>query len=241
MIKCVHCLQELAKKTKDHVFPSSWYPDSTPTSVQRWTVPSCLCCNGTYGALEKELFIRLAICVDPTKAEASGISKKALRSLGIGVKDATSGESAHRESLRKRIMAETHPLAQAGDLTLLPGVGPHSGFKLEEQRVIEIPYELMHCVCGKVLRGCEYKMGNKRYIEEPYRLEIHFAHDGEVKGVTATCESIPAFTLGPGFEVRRAQTPPNEPYATFYRVMIWGTIKIYATVGRDEDLAAPLT
>jgi len=191
--------------------------------------------------LEKELFIRLAICVDPTKAEASGISKKALRSLGIGVKNAACEESVHREALRKRIMAETQPLAQAGDLPLLPGVGPHPGFKVEEQRAIEIPYELMHSVCGKVLRGCEYKMGKKRYIEEPYRLEIYFAHDDDVKDVTATCESIPAFTLGPGFEVRRAQTPPNEPYAAFYRVMIWGTIKIYATVGTDEDLAPPLT
>src|SRR5712664_2404712 len=86
-MKCVHCFIELNEKTKDHVFPTSWYPDTTPTQVQRWTVPSCARCNGTLGRIERELFVRLALGTDPTKAEASGMSKTALRSLGIGVGD----------------------------------------------------------------------------------------------------------------------------------------------------------
>jgi 5-methylcytosine-specific restriction endonuclease McrA len=72
-VQCVHCLKPLEKKTKDHVFPSSWYPETTPANIQRWTVPSCAECNGKFGEMEKELFIRAVICVGPVKGEAAGL------------------------------------------------------------------------------------------------------------------------------------------------------------------------
>src|SRR5580698_10012057 len=82
--RCVHCRLKLQKKTKDHVFPDSWYPASTPGNVQRWTVPSCRQCNKDLGALENEVFVPLAMCIDPRKIAAAGISKRALGSLGVG-------------------------------------------------------------------------------------------------------------------------------------------------------------
>lgn len=236
-MKCVHCLQELIKKSKDHVFPSSWFTDNTPASVQRWTVPSCPTCNGTFGEQEKELFIRLAICIDPTKAEASGIAKNALKSLGVGVKNIEPEERDHRMALRKRILAETRPFGQTGDLTLMPGLELHPGFTAEQQRAVMIPYELLKRVCGKVLRGCEYKLGNKRYIEDPYHLEIYFVRDRDIKDATSVFETIRPVNLGPGFEVRRGETLSPERRVVLYRLMIWGTIKIYASVGKEEDLA----
>jgi hypothetical protein len=84
-MRCVHCRKAIKKKTKDHVFPRSWYPKTTPANVQRWTVPSCADCNGKFGELEKELFIKAAMCVGPVKAEAAGLSRKAVESLGVGV------------------------------------------------------------------------------------------------------------------------------------------------------------
>jgi hypothetical protein len=60
-MRCVHCGNELADETRDHVFPASWYPSTTPPEVQRWTVPSCTKCNGGLGKMERELFIRLAM------------------------------------------------------------------------------------------------------------------------------------------------------------------------------------
>src|SRR5215831_12374580 len=60
----------LTAKTYDHVSPSCWYPDSTPSNVQRWTVPSCSRCNRELGAVEQELLLRLGLCVDPHKTAA---------------------------------------------------------------------------------------------------------------------------------------------------------------------------
>ena len=132
--RCVHCLEQITTgQTKDHVFPSSWYPNTTPNKVQRWTVPSCSGCNGTFGELEKELFIRLAICIDPTKAEASGISKDALRSMGIGVQELNPEERAYRTALLNKILGDSVPLKDIGDVPLVPGLEPHAGFS-EDKR-----------------------------------------------------------------------------------------------------------
>lgn len=81
--RCIHCREVLVKATGDHVFPSSWYPDVTPSNIQWWKAPSCKRCNGQFGAMEQDLLVRFGLCIDPRKAAASGISKKALSALGI--------------------------------------------------------------------------------------------------------------------------------------------------------------
>ena len=80
----------------------SWYPETAQQRSQRWTVPSCGTCNNKLGAMEKEVFNRLALCVDPRKAEAAGLSAKAIRSMGIGVEglNLTRPRTDGRKSLR---------------------------------------------------------------------------------------------------------------------------------------------
>jgi len=218
------------------VFPSSWYPDGTAVNVQRWTVPSCRKCNGKFGELEKELFAVLALCIDPTKAEAAGISKKALASMGIGAANLSTEEKAHRKAFQKRILGTMKPLDELTDVPFLPTLGPHRGFSATEQRSIEFSGETLKLVSEKVLRGCEYKLNNKRYVEEPYRLEVYFPREDGMDHVSAILAQVPATTLGPGFEVKRCATRPEECYAVLYRVTVWGTVRIYASIGREEDL-----
>jgi hypothetical protein len=87
-LRCVHCgglfvdkPNDPMSRSVDHVFPTSWFPDSTAGTVQRWTVPSHRECNTDLGAIEKGVFLRLAMCVDRRKIQASGVAQKALRSL----------------------------------------------------------------------------------------------------------------------------------------------------------------
>jgi hypothetical protein len=236
-VRCVHCCTVPDRnRTRDHVFPSSWYPDGTPSAVQRWTVPSCAACNGKFGKLEKELFAALAVCIDPTKAEAAGISRKALTSMGIGVGNLSAEEEVHRAAFKKKILSSMKPLDAPTDVPLLPNLGPHDGFSTEGQTQIEFSADTLLLVSEKVIRGCEYKLNNKKYIEEPYRLEVYFPHDDGIDDVSAAFAKVPAATLGPGFEVKRCSTRPEECYAVLYRVIIWGTVNIYASIGCDEDL-----
>src|SRR5580704_2378724 len=63
--KCVHCLKDVDARNSDHVFPESWYPDSTPPGVEKWQIPSCIRCNSDYGKLEQDFFVKVGLCLDP--------------------------------------------------------------------------------------------------------------------------------------------------------------------------------
>jgi len=153
-VRCVHCSQPITEQTKDHVFPKSWYPVTTPPGVQRWTVPSCKKCNWELGKIERELFIRLALCLDPNKAEASGLSSKAIRSMGIGAEGISLKESLHRRFLKVKIIRSMRRY-ELGTETL-PGLGVHSGFPEHELLAIGIPEEQLRAVATKIVRGCEF-------------------------------------------------------------------------------------
>jgi len=37
--RCIHCLEEFSSLTSDHVFPDSWYPETTPDNLEKWQMP----------------------------------------------------------------------------------------------------------------------------------------------------------------------------------------------------------
>ena len=128
-------------------------------------------------------------------------------------------------------------LSDLGDTPLVPGLGAYPGFAADQQIAITVSDELLHGVSGKVLRGCEYKLNNSAYIEPPYELRIYFAHDRGIEDATRLIEKMGVTTLGPGFEVRRGQSLPEEgQHIVLYRVTIWETLKIYATIAQEELL-----
>jgi|SRR5579859_2248402 len=232
-MRCVHCLSLLEKKTKDHVFPSSWYPATTPEKIQRWTVPSCGECNGKYGEMEKELFIRAAMCVGPLKAEAAGLSRKAVESLGVGVSGLSPEEKKHREALKKKIVGELEPYV-AGTPTF-PGLGLHKGFSPHQQYMVKIPEVLLKEVAGKIVRGCEYVLGNQRLTEDPAHLRIYFAEENSIQDVLRVFDKFGAAThLGPGFRVTRA-VAHDDHRLVMYKIDIWGTWSIFAVIGPPDN------
>lgn len=228
-IRCVHCGEALAKETADHVFPKSWYPDTTDPEVQRWTVPSCDRCNNKLGALEKAVFSRLALCVDPRKQEAAGIAAKVRRSMGIGVEGLAAKEAEHRRALKLKIIGATTPY-KAGSETL-PGLGPHMGFPEDELHQIGIPAGPLIEVAKKIVRGCEYVLTG-RIVDEPYDVEIYFVLAHEVPDQLLQALGSPNATqthLGPGFSVTRVAAH-DEPNSVIYKIVLWDTLVIYASI-----------
>ncbi len=233
--RCVHCGQPLAEETRDHVFPKSWYPETTAVETQRWTVPSCGICNNELGRKEKEVFSRLVLCVDPRLAEAAGLSAKAMRSMGIGAEGLSPEEAKHRRAQKLKIIGATRPY-QAGTATL-PGLGPHPGFRDEELIQIEIPADPLREVAKKMVRGCEYVLAG-RIVEKPYDVGIYFVHEHEVPDQLVRAFQGPSANtthLGPGFSVIRAAAH-DEPNAVTYKIIVWGTLVIYAVILPEFDL-----
>ncbi len=178
--------------------------------------------------MEKELFIRAALCAGPVKGEAAGLSKKAVQSLGVGVSGLTDKEKKHREALRNKILKETKPYEPSHNESILPGLGLHSGFPEDQQYSIPIPEALLKEVAGKIVRGCEYMLGNGRIIENKGDLRIYFAHNHEIQDVLSVFKKFGSSThLGPGFRVTRAAAH-DDPSVVMYKIDVWETWSIYA-------------
>src|ERR1700680_4718573 len=102
--KCVHCLQEVEERNSDHVFPLSFYPDSTPPNLEKWQIPSCIPCNSDYGKLEQDLSLKVGLCLDPFDPASASIVQKALRSLKPAAARDTR-DARHRHHKRQKLLS----------------------------------------------------------------------------------------------------------------------------------------
>jgi hypothetical protein len=166
--RCIHCLKLTDSPEADHVFPSSWYPDNTPPTVQRWTAPACPTCNRAFGELEKDLLLRMVLCTAPDSVATSGLATRVFKSMGLQCGQLSEHEKAVRAKQLQKIRSELIPVADAGNLKgRIAGLGPPPD---EEQGpAIPIPYASLSIMAEKIARGCEFKFEKrKRYVEPPY-------------------------------------------------------------------------
>ncbi len=229
--RCVHCLRLTDSSTADHVFPSSWYPDTTPAAVQRWTVPCCSECNRELGKLERDLLVRLILCVNPKSEAASGLASKALRSLGIDASELSEREKIHRRRFRDKIRSELMPQADlAGKPGRIPGLGPSEGS--ESQWSIPIPWAGLAIVAEKIVRGCEYKIRD-RLVEPPYGMRIFVSPSDFVPEPYASASRV--FEFGPGCSFRRlfAREDLN---VVLYWISVWNTLHFNVKIDLEDEL-----
>jgi hypothetical protein len=229
--RCVHCLRPSESVTADHVFPSSWYPDTTPASVQRWTVPACSECNRELGRLEKDLLVRLVLCVNPKSHAVSGLASKALRSLGIEGNELSEPEKSHRRKLRDKIRSELMPHAElVGKPGKIPGLSPPEGS--ESPWSIPIPWAGLAIIAEKIVRGCEYKL-NSRFVELPYGMRIFVSSTDFVPEPYASASR--SYELGPGCNVRRLFAT-EDPNVVLYWISIWNTLNFDVKIDLEDEL-----
>jgi hypothetical protein len=229
--RCVHCLRLTESITADHVFPNSWYPDTTPPTVQRWTAPSCPECNRVRGQLEKDLLIRLVLCINPKSEAASGLASKALRSLGLDVEDLSEREKAHRDKLKAKIRSELMPYADVAEKPgAIPGLGPHEDQSV--QWAIPIPWAGLSIVSEKIVRGCEYKL-KERFVENPYGIRTFINRSGGVPQPFAS--HVEFFDFGPGCNIRRVFAT-EDPQVVRYWISIWDCLHFDVRIDLEDEL-----
>src|ERR1700761_1897892 len=237
-LRCIHCGNHVDETTKDHVFPASWYPETTPEDTQRWTAPSCGKCNNSLGSMENKVFSRLILCVDPQKPEAAGLYAKLKRSLGMGVVDLNENEIAHREKQKSGLIAAIRPHTPESSASILPGLGSHPGFKDEDLPQIRIPGDLLLKVYEKIVRGAEYVLAG-RTVENPYSVQIYFVHEHNIPEDLARGLESPAAEdvhVGPGFRVVRVAAH-HERYTVAYEITLWGSAYFFAFITNRSEAA----
>lgn len=226
--RCVHCLKENVPRNWDHVFPQSWYPDSTPLNMEKWSIPTCYKCNSEYGRLENELLTQLAICVDPKAAESSGIVANVLR--GLDPKHASNEKDAGaRQRKRDRFLAG---LLQGADIPtegIYPGLGERWGRPAGSGIVVRIPERSFQLLAEKLARGIA-SVEDGKFIEATHSIDFYAVDDGDAAEVKALLAQHGAeYARGPGLKIIRAVLQ-EDGVSSIMSIEIWGTIKMYVVV-----------
>lgn len=214
--------------TWDHLLPRAWYPATTPPELEKWQIPSCMACNQEYGRIESDLLVRFGMCLDPTKAAASGIAEKALRALDPA-QAKNSRDARARQKNRERFIAELMPVQQVPQHSVLPGFGlPLSAAQLETGGV-RIPKKGLERLAEKICRGIFY-IEERCFIEPPYEITSYVLNDAGAAYADGILERYGvSHTRGPGLVIRRAKTTDDQ-MAAMLSIEVWGQLKMHATV-----------
>lgn len=222
---CVHCLFHVEKRTWDHLFPVSWYPDTTPENLELWKFPACEPCNAEYGRLEQDLLLRAGLCLDPAILHASGIPDKVLRSIDPEhAKDEKDRRA--REARRRKILEEMFPVGEEHMQAVVPGFGPHAGAELPIG--IWVPAEALKRLIEKVARGLTY-LREERLIGPEYEIDI-FVDPTQGAVFEPLLEKFgKREERGPGITVTYA-VPHNDQTASVFSFLLWGTLRLWGIV-----------
>lgn len=226
--RCVHCLKDSDKRNWDHVFPRSWYPDTTPQNLEKWQIPSCIPCNNKYGELEEDLLGRLGLCVNPTAAASAGIAQKALRALdplqGRNPKD-----RKMRQKRRERIQKEALQGHRVTPDHIYPGFYAQPHIPLSAQYTIPISSHKLHQLAKKIVRGIFY-LEDGKYIEPPYNLQSYpVSHEHAAPTIAILDRYGQVYAREPGIIVRRA-VASEDGMSSLFSITIWEQLTLYATV-----------
>jgi len=230
--KCVHCLRDHVERNWDHVFPESWYPDTTPPNLYKWQIPSCIPCNSQLGKIEDEFLGLVALCLDPNAPASRGIVQKALRAMNPDAATTPADRKA-RASLARRVrghLLEGQAIPPEG---IYPTLGEKWGRSAGQGVAVRIPAESFRRLTEKIVRGIFF-IEDKKYIEPPYRVEF-FALDD--LGAQPARELVNRFGVTyarePGVIVRRAVVP-EDGISSIFEIEFWGQFKTHASVTNEE-------
>jgi hypothetical protein len=218
--RCVYCLQFHNELTWDHVFPKSWYPDTTPENIEKWKVPACLPCNKDYGKIEEDLLIKVGLCIDPKNYRGAGIGFKAVRALR-----ADYGKNDKDANLRKQKMEKIFREAKHGkdvpDKEVYPGF-EYRGENINEKMWLLLENEKMKKLTEKIVRGIMF-IGNNTYIEDPYHIYFHAYNFDVLRNILENVYAGPfeVFDRPPGLVVLRA-IAVEDKMSGIYLIDIWG-------------------
>ncbi|SRR5216684_1576476 len=228
---CVYC-RVLPGVEDEHVFPDSWYPATTPTTVQRLTVPSCKPCNRKWKALEERIGPDMQMICSREVYGAVGVNAKQSRSWSV--QHARDTEDArHRAGKALKILhTMAWPNAHPGAPVAQVRIGARARLA-SPARVIQ-PADL-HALAEKFVRGLYYFETDGLTLPEII-IKAKIIPNALVRVVTPlkqdwarvinTFRQLPIATqLSPGLEYRRFFGAHDFQGWDF---LLWGQFEIFA-------------
>lgn len=236
--RCVHCLRDAEERNWDHVFPASWYPDSTPPNIEKWQIPACIPCNSAYGKLENDFLTKVGLCLDPYDPASASIVQTALRSMKPAAAH-NSQDASHRLNKARRVLSEVLKGDQIPTRGVYPGLGDRWPELPGERTAIHIPEESFRRITEKIVRGIFY-IEEQKFIEPPHKIEF-FALAQQDAGFLEQILSKygTVYAREPGIVVRRA-VAHEDGVSSLFAIEFWKQFKIYASVTNHSSAPHPL-
>jgi hypothetical protein len=219
---CIYCRNDSAVE-EEHVFPDSWYPDTTPPNLPRLKVPSCGRCNDEWEKVERRLGQELAMAVTPGAPEVAGVVERLNRSW----QPAQARKPKDREHRAARLQSMARTMKWAPPTLGKPQVTVRTPagilLRASPARLIDAP--LRRLMAEKLIRGLHYAetktplddltVHAKMLINEPVPYEL--------RDVEAILGGIPPDDrLGPGFSYKRL----HAERISLWAFLIWGQVLI---------------
>jgi hypothetical protein len=234
--KCVHCLCDPVERNWDHVFPESWYPDSTPENLEKWKVPSCLKCNSELGKIESKFLSLIALSLDPKALDSQGITQKVLRSLKA--EHARSESDARARTAAARRVTSSIYRGPIDEGSIYPTASEGAARASENPIPILIPEEGFRRITEKIVRGITY-VESGRFVEPPFEVKFYALRDEHTAELRAVLDSHgTTLSREPGIVIRRA-VAVEDGMSGLYEITFWGQFKTHASVGTSDFTDGP--
>lgn len=250
MVLCAICGEKIENPpaapelaaSREHVIPRSWYPDTTPQSVARWTVPSHSNCNGSLSADEEYVFQKFACVSDPNNPAASGIWDRAFRGLkpsaGKNEKDKNARAAAYKKLMGATVRPEeASPKVLSSAMRGLTNTAP-AGL------LVQIDPDKLDRVLVKIVRCISYKLNG---TPPPSTAVVRHRMLGMEELAAEDHGSLNTgnyYWLGDGVIVRHGQLEERGLHAEMVCILLWEAMLIHAIIHWDMPgkfaLADPL-
>ncbi|MEO8906078.1 MAG: hypothetical protein ABI627_31530 [Polyangiaceae bacterium] len=230
---CAYCRVESDRLEDEHVFPESWYPNTTPTGVAKIKVPSCSECNRNYGRTEERLQRQLAVCIDVANPAAQGVWDRVRRSLrpqdGRNARDARI-RAGNRDKLMRSVHAA--PVGSAGQL---PGFGAIEGRLTPEPSglltlaadAVKIAAADVASFTEKLVRGLHYCV-HEAPLPTDVEVRTYVVSEDEWPALLERTRAMTAQGVPPGFIFWRGAAQ-DDPMFAFWYFWIWGQVCLQAS------------
>lgn len=231
---CVYCAQRQAD-TRDHCFPSAWWPEGSTPYPQGWIVPACRQCNQHLGRIEDGLRPRLALGLDPGAPAAKGIVGSVHRGMrseyGRDPRDARARKARRRAILQGTLPAGDTPLSSRLPVLSDEPVGP-------DAVAVLIPAADLEAFVEKLARGLTF-IHTGEVLGPGYRVrQWQYPDDYDPAHFTDTLNRWGTIEdHSPAIKVRTCR-PQDDLKAAVLELIIWDRLRIYVTVQPDDRAPA---
>lgn len=226
--KCVHCLAENVPRTWDHIFPRSWYPDTTPANLHKWQAPACFACNNRLGRIEQELLRGLAMCLDPRNPASASVTQSVFRSMRATATQDPS-EKITRDKVARNFVAG---LMQGDEIPQGVAEVNHTAIEygIKSGRVaVTVLAENVHAWLEKTVRGMLY-LHSQRFVEDSHAVEfMPFLNPAALDEFESAMAGLGVvYVNGPGVAVRMGVA--EDGISSVFVIRLWEQIYMGAAV-----------